>query len=358
MAAAFGVAGQDDREAKEARVIQEKVIFARTVAKDTMSLEHRLNERLLGVLNGEIHAPLLPLKSHWQQVWTGFEEEFRSYGRYQTESAEGVSSYLTKLEEALLPVLTHLEQWQDSADLHTALLERQNQLEAACDAHTLEESDVTDQWDERITELRRVTELGCLILRSDHRILQETVKGDLLRVSEELRAANGSELSRLLDVRTSEGFSPLHLAVLAPSNERLQGTEGVSRATALATMLVACGADVNARLRDPSVDTNGVTPLHLAAGMGRLHCVELLLHYHADVHAKDHRGMASLHLAAIGGHEQVVTRLIDAKADVNVQTPGLNRRRTPLAMAISRCTDETAAAGVVRVPLTYLTQPT
>uniref|UniRef100_A0A5K3ET97 Poly [ADP-ribose] polymerase n=2 Tax=Mesocestoides corti TaxID=53468 RepID=A0A5K3ET97_MESCO len=76
-------------------------------------------------------------------------------------------------------------------------------------------------------------------------------------------------------------------------------------------------------------DTTGrkSTPLHFAAGYGRLDVVELLLIRGADVSAKDDGGLIPLHNACSFGHTDVVQMLLAAKSDPNAQD---NWHYTPL----------------------------
>ncbi|VDK22061.1 unnamed protein product, partial [Taenia asiatica] len=76
-------------------------------------------------------------------------------------------------------------------------------------------------------------------------------------------------------------------------------------------------------------DTTGrkSTPLHFAAGYGRLNVVELLIIKGADVSAKDDGGLIPLHNACSFGHTEVVQLLLAANSDPNAQD---NWHYTPL----------------------------
>ncbi|MBI2946199.1 MAG: ankyrin repeat domain-containing protein [Verrucomicrobia bacterium] len=179
--------------------------------------------------------------------------------------------------------------------------------------------------------------------------------------------------------RTSDGESPLHLAVRGQSqplveslqskgadpNARSNGGQtplfsavGNPRMTAL---LLAEKADVNAS------DSSGRTPLYAAVESGNLETSEILLKNGADVNARiisfinkevqppdtispgapggvnviqagrsvSCNGFTSLHLAALTGREALVRVLIAHKADVNASA---SQERTPLYLAVTYST--------------------
>lgn len=67
------------------------------------------------------------------------------------------------------------------------------------------------------------------------------------------------------------------------------------------------------------VDSNGMTPLHLAALSGFPGIVWLLLKYKANVNARAHNGMTPLHAAAMAGHTDVAELLLVRGALVNAR---------------------------------------
>jgi ankyrin repeat protein len=72
------------------------------------------------------------------------------------------------------------------------------------------------------------------------------------------------------------------------------------------------------------------TPLHWAAGYGRVEIARMLIDAGADVNVQDEWGKTSLHWAASRGKVEIAQMLIDAGADLNLQTNG---GWTPLHMA-------------------------
>src|ERR1035438_7582111 len=86
------------------------------------------------------------------------------------------------------------------------------------------------------------------------------------------------------------------------------------------------------------VDKSGMTPLHWAAARGHKDVAELLLANGADVNAKNtgttglNTGLTPLHYAAGSGHKDVAELLLANKADVNAKSD----RVTPLHLVADR----------------------
>jgi cytohesin len=79
-------------------------------------------------------------------------------------------------------------------------------------------------------------------------------------------------------------------------------------------------------------DEDGETPLHIAAQMGDVELVELLLENTKDVNTPDESGATPLHLAAGSGQKEVAELLLAKKADVNARDNG---DQTPLHFAVA-----------------------
>jgi ankyrin repeat protein len=171
----------------------------------------------------------------------------------------------------------------------------------------------------------------------------------------------------LVDLCLAEHYSPsqirqalINVAVRSRDDwydamHKLKGDDYPSAATALhavadigdkdmAALLLANGADVNAR------DDDGSTPLHGAADdidaevapNGRKEVAELLLAHGADVNARTSRGWTPLHAAAGAHNLDVAAVLLANGADVNAKT---NDGQTPLYIA--EHVNDPAAAAVV-----------
>ena len=88
---------------------------------------------------------------------------------------------------------------------------------------------------------------------------------------------------------------------------------------------------------------SGYTPLQMAACMGHLDIVTLLLTNRSDLAAKDRRGKTPLHLAAITGmSKDVVVSLLNANAEVDARD---NFGETPLYDAAASQTLQPHHAG-------------
>ncbi|KAK2842824.1 hypothetical protein Q5P01_013024 [Channa striata] len=96
-----------------------------------------------------------------------------------------------------------------------------------------------------------------------------------------------------------DGFTPLHVAAL----------HGHS---ALATLLIRHGANVNART------SQSATPLHLASQSSHVQVVRFLLECNAKLNKKDQFGNTPLIHACLRGNTETATILLQSNASVNV----------------------------------------
>ncbi|HET7699254.1 MAG TPA: ankyrin repeat domain-containing protein [Candidatus Limnocylindria bacterium] len=168
--------------------------------------------------------------------------------------------------------------------------------------------------------------IGALLAtaRDDLDVFEAAAAGDAGR----LQALLASDPA-LANATAPDGFSPLGLAAFfkreaaarvlldhgadpsAPSQNAMKVTPLHSAVadggnTAIAKMLIAAGADVNATQR------HGWTPLHGAASTGDVEVVRLLLARGADPHATHDGGLTALDLARENDHSEAAALLHDA----------------------------------------------
>jgi len=126
-------------------------------------------------------------------------------------------------------------------------------------------------------------------------VFEAAAFGDLDRLSEIL-----SEAPELVDARSGDGFTPLHLAAFFGQTDAVR-------------LLLARGADV-----DP-VGTGWMTgtPLHAAAAGSHAAIVRMLLEAGADPTTRQRHGFTPLHAAAANGDLASVEALLAAGADPN-----------------------------------------
>jgi uncharacterized protein len=99
---------------------------------------------------------------------------------------------------------------------------------------------------------------------------------------------------------SSDGWTPLHLACFFGQPE-------------IAELLIARGADVNARSRNPMQNM----PLHTAVAGRNREAVRLLLEHGADVKARQHGGWTALHGASQNGDVEMVRLLVGGGAAID-----------------------------------------
>eukprot|EP01116_Phalansterium_solitarium_P010802 TRINITY_DN260_c0_g3_i3.p1 TRINITY_DN260_c0_g3~~TRINITY_DN260_c0_g3_i3.p1 ORF type:complete len:1209 (-),score=478.65 TRINITY_DN260_c0_g3_i3:113-3739(-) len=150
---------------------------------------------------------------------------------------------------------------------------------------------------------------------------------------------------------SEQGVSPMHLAALHDAdltmNFLLRAGGMVNLVDMHGRMPLHCAClNGGHRLVKRLLETDGVlvgqswsgpelSPLHIAAMLGKVQVVELLIKARADLDARDADGRTPLHWAATGDHAKVVRLLLDAGADVNAKDHYL---ATPLLMTLKRST--------------------
>ncbi|MDQ2711825.1 MAG: ankyrin repeat domain-containing protein [Acidobacteriota bacterium] len=128
---------------------------------------------------------------------------------------------------------------------------------------------------------------------------------------------------KLLESRSSDGWTPLHLAAFFGHPE-------------LAKALLNRGANVDAR----STNAMKNTPLHAAAAGRNVNVIRLLLENGADVDAIQHGGWTGLHSAAQTGDREMAEVLLTGGADVAARA---DNNQCALDLALSHGHSEVVA---------------
>ena len=118
--------------------------------------------------------------------------------------------------------------------------------------------------------------------------------------------------------KDTQGWTPLHLAACLGQTEAIQD-------------LIANKADIEAK------NSNGWTPLHLAAFLGQPEAIQALLDNKAATETKDNQGYTPLHVATLGNRLEAVQLLIDHRAPVEAID---YKGRTPYDIAESAAVKE------------------
>jgi len=126
----------------------------------------------------------------------------------------------------------------------------------------------------------------------------------------------------LLESRSSDGWTPLHLAAFFGHKE-------------LAEALLKQGAQVDAR----STNTMKNTPLHAAAAGRQVELMKLLLEHGAHPDATQEGGWTALHAAAQNGDRAMIEVLLANHASLNVRA---GNNQGPLDLALLKGHHEAA----------------
>jgi len=134
-------------------------------------------------------------------------------------------------------------------------------------------------------------------------LLQYHEQAEQYRQLETLLLSKGAKVDVTLN---SLGWTPLCTTVTKaadkPNNNHIR-------------LLLQLGADVN------HLDINGRTPLMLAASMGRIHSVEMLMKNYANSRVFDNFGWSALMFAVYYNHIDVATFMLDNGVDPNSSSP-------------------------------------
>jgi len=140
-------------------------------------------------------------------------------------------------------------------------------------------------------------------------VFEAAAAGQTMRVRD-LISADASRVNAF----ASDGFMPLGLAVFFGHPDVVE-------------VLLAAGADVNLASREAMK----VTPLHSAAASRRAGIARLLIAHGANVNARAENGFTPLHEAAANGDMEFAKLLLDRGADINAKTID---GKTPLTFAL------------------------
>jgi ankyrin repeat protein len=113
---------------------------------------------------------------------------------------------------------------------------------------------------------------------------------------------------------SADGWTPLHLAAFFDHPATVEA-------------LIAYGADVNARSRNPLANA----PIHAGAAGRSRECIRALLEHGADANARQIGGWTALHSASMNGDVELVRLLIASGADVQARADN-NQNALDLAM--------------------------
>src|SRR2546430_11257185 len=144
-----------------------------------------------------------------------------------------------------------------------------------------------------------------------------TDRGAQLSVAELAALGDRRALEGDVNAYSADGYPILGLAIFFRQPE-------------LARELIARGADVNARARNPQQ----VQPIHAASTVRDHETVRLLLDRGADVNARQQLGYRPLHSAANNGDDALVDLLLARGADPDRKSTRLNSSHSQISYAV------------------------
>ena len=176
------------------------------------------------------------------------------------------------------------------------------------------------------------------------RSMHELVTEDNVQAMQEAVARDPESVNQ----RNESGLPPLYTAALFRNRQAIEfllAHGAVVDIFACAYLGKATDAEILLK-QNPDLaratTQNGMTALHHAAQAGRLDVVDILLRYHADVNALDHRGRSALMEACHGGPwklepaEEIIQRLLDHNARVDLFQAAAMGRTDLIATLLDR----------------------
>ena len=146
-------------------------------------------------------------------------------------------------------------------------------------------------------------------------ILHQAISGGIEMVMYLLQLEGGKDL---INVGSDDGQTPLHFAV--------RDYDSSSKRRGIIELLLQYGADVHAKAQD------GSTPAHIAARLGIVSSMRVLIAAGIDFYARDHSGQTILH-HAIGSGKRMLKYLLEQEGGRKIIHVGDNQGHTPLDYA-------------------------
>ncbi|KAK4450513.1 ankyrin repeat-containing domain protein [Podospora aff. communis PSN243] len=127
----------------------------------------------------------------------------------------------------------------------------------------------------------------------------------------------------LVQFLIGSGWDPNARNAVGPNGLHLAASSASPFRTSMLEILLGAGADPNAKYPDTGDEdaaiTTGSRPLHIAVKDSRLDAIETLLNKRADINATDDLGITPLYLAAYLGKLEVVQELLRWKPNLEIK---------------------------------------